>query len=404
MNTKQKLAIAVVLVAGAVLGALVLRIEPGTDTGAGEAHPPDRPAAASRPGGPAPAAAGAAPAPAKLALTDEQLRVAGIALDRAGPAQLATELTLPGEIGFDEDRTAHVVPRVAGVVEAVHAGLGQQVRKGQVLAVVASAAVSDQRSELAAASRRLDFARTTHEREKQLWEEKISARQDYEQARAALQEAEIAVTNARQKLAALGVAPGLAAGNRFELRAPFDGVVLEKHVALGEAVSADTNVYTLSDLSVVWANFSVPANALQAVRVGVRAVVRAPAMDTQVAGTVAYVGSLLGEQTRTAVARVTLQNPQGAWRPGLFVNVTLAADQRSAPVTVASEAMQTLDGRPHVFVRTPGGFVPRPVEPGASGSGRVEIVRGLEPGATVAAAGSFVLKSEVEKGSAPHAH
>ena len=420
MDTKHKLAIAGVLAVGALLGGLILTIEPGQGTSsepgpadaalshaAGgkddpkrDSHDHDAPAHA----GAARAAASAPAAAPRLALTEEQLRAAGIALDRAGPAQLVAELTLPGEIGFNEDRTAHVVPRVAGVVEAVQAGLGQQVKQGQVLALIASAAISDQRSELAAASRRLELARTTYAREKQLWEEKISARQDYEQARAALQEAEIAATNARQKLAAVGVAPNPSAGNRFELRAPFDGVVLEKHVALGEAVSDGTNIFTISDLSVVWANFNVPANALQAVRVGARAVVRAPAMSAEVAGTVSYVGSLLGEQTRTAIARVTIRNPEGAWRPGLFVNVSLATGQRSAPVTVASDAVQTVDGKPQVFVRVPGGFAPRPVELGAGNGKRIEIVRGLDPGAEVAAVGSFVLKSELEKGSTSHAH
>ncbi|MFH5256279.1 efflux RND transporter periplasmic adaptor subunit, partial [Burkholderia semiarida] len=99
-------------------------------------------------------------------------------------------LQLPGEIRFNEDRTAHVVPRVAGIAETVPANLGQNVKKGQLLAVLSSAAVSEQRSELLAASKRLELARTTFAREKQLWEEKVSAEQDYLQARQALREAE----------------------------------------------------------------------------------------------------------------------------------------------------------------------------------------------------------------------
>ncbi|MEE3509711.1 biotin/lipoyl-binding protein, partial [Pseudomonas sp. 10C3] len=88
------------------------------------------------------------------------------------------------------------VPRVPGVVESVHVNLGQTVKKGQLLAVIASQQISDQRSEQAAAQRRLELARTTYERERQLWQDKISAEQDFLQARQALQEAEIAVSNA----------------------------------------------------------------------------------------------------------------------------------------------------------------------------------------------------------------
>ncbi len=96
---------------------------------------------------------------------------------------MSTTVTFPGEIRFDEDRTAHVVPRVSGVVEAVKVDLGQSVKKGQVLAVIASQQISDQRSELNAAQRRQELARLTLQREKKLWEDRISAEQDYLQAR-----------------------------------------------------------------------------------------------------------------------------------------------------------------------------------------------------------------------------
>jgi cobalt-zinc-cadmium efflux system membrane fusion protein len=122
-----------------------------------------------------------------------------------------------------------VVPRVAGVVEAVPVALGQQVRRGQVLAVISSPTVSEQRAALQAAQARHQLARSTYEREKTLWEEKISPQQDVLQAENALREAEIAVDNARQKLQAVGAGgTGHGTGNltRFELRAPFDGTVV----------------------------------------------------------------------------------------------------------------------------------------------------------------------------------
>jgi cobalt-zinc-cadmium efflux system membrane fusion protein len=86
---------------------------------------------------------------------------------------------MPGEIKFNEDRTAHVTPRVDGIVEQVVASLGQQVKKGELLAVVASAEISEQRSTLAAAIKLAELAETVYLAEKKLWEDKISARQDY---------------------------------------------------------------------------------------------------------------------------------------------------------------------------------------------------------------------------------
>lgn len=337
----------------------------------------------------------------QLHLSIAQIEAAGVQLTAAGPRELGTAISFPGEIRFDEDRTAHVVPRVPGVVEAVQAELGQAVKRGQVLAVIASQQISDLRSEQQAAQRRLELARLTFKREQQLWQERISAEQDYLQARQALQEAEIALANARQKVAAVGPA---GAGNRYELRAPFDAVVVEKHLTVGEVVDETSNAFTLSDLSRVWATFAVAPRDLDKVVTGRNVTVSAPDLGAQVEGKVNYVGSLLGEQNRAATVRATLANPNGAWRPGLFVNIAVSVERFNAAVVVPESALQTWEAQTVVFTRTEQGFEARPVKTGRRDAGQVEITSGLAAGTQVAAAGSFVLKSELGKGSAEHSH
>ncbi|WP_017877716.1 efflux RND transporter periplasmic adaptor subunit [Janthinobacterium sp. CG3] len=391
-SKKQGIAIAAILGAGALLAALILG-----------ATAPATPAAADT----ASASAGAAhhEEEGKLELSDAQIKAAGIGVAAAAPGRIGTSVALAGEIRFNEDRTAHVVPRLAGVVEGVRADLGQLVKKGQVLAVIASTGLSEQRSELLSAQRRLALARSTYEREQRLWQEKISAEQDYLQARQAMQEAEIGVRNAGQKLSALGAdAAGAGPLNRYEIRAPFDAMVLEKHIALGEAVKEDANIFVLSDLSTVWAEIAVPAKDLNAVRVGGRAKVKASAFDASADGSITYVGALIGEQTRTAKARVAMANPAMAWRPGLFVSVEVASGFSDAAVTVAADAVQTVEQRPTVFVKVAGGFQATPVTLGRGDGKLVEIVKGLPAGASYAAVGSFILKSELGKASAGHEH
>lgn len=341
-----------------------------------------------------------------LRLDAARARAAGVTLAEAGAASIGSTLQLPGEIRFNEDKTAHVVPRVAGVAESVAANLGQMVKKGQLLATLTSPAVSEQRSELMAAQKRLGLARTTYQREKQLWQEKISAEQDYLQAQQALREAEIAAANAQQKLAAIGA--GAVSGgalNRFELRAPFDGVVVEKHLSVGEAVQDSTAVFTISDLRSVWAEMKVAASDLPFVRVGEKATVHATAFESRGTGTVAYVGALIGQETRTAPARITLDNPDGVWRPGLFVNVDLTASSQKAAVTVSSSAIQKVEGeKPVVFVPVEGGFKAQSVKLGKADGQNTEVLQGLSAGQSYVLGGSFVLKSELGKASAEHVH
>ena len=341
----------------------------------------------------------------KIILSDAQIKAAGISIATADAALIKTSLVLPGEIQFNEDRTAHVVPRLAGVVQSVPAELGQQVKKGQVLAVIASTDLSEQRSELFAAQKRMTLARLTFDREKKLWEEKISAEQDYLQAQQALREAEIAAQNASQKLAALGADAGKAgAFNRYEIRAPFDGLVVAKHVTLGEVVKEDASIFTISDLSSVWTEIAVSAKDLNAVRVGEKVIVKASAFDSTANGTIAYVGSLLGEQTRTAKARVTLANPQGTWRPGLFVNVEIIANEVQVPIAVASDAVHSINDKAVIFVKVADGFTAQEVTTGRSDDQTIEITKGLKAGTQYATTGSFIIKSELGKASAEHSH
>ncbi|MDD5277753.1 MAG: efflux RND transporter periplasmic adaptor subunit [Methylovulum sp.] len=403
ISKKQIIAITTIILFGVVLGVFILSIDPSTPEGGEQGEESQVEAKAP----PHPESEGSAPAEeGKIALTDEQIKETGISIQTAGAAHIKSVVILPGEVRFNEDKTSHVVPRLAGVVESVSANLGQQVKKDQVLAVIASTVLSEQRSELLSAQKRLELARTTFAREKHLWEAKISAEQDYLQAQQSMQEAEIAVHNAQQKLIALGASPAVSASggalNRYEIRAPFDGVVVEKHIAQGEAVKEDASIFTLSDLSSVWAEIIVSAKDLNVVRVGKKVTIKATALDSTASGTVSYVGALMGEQTRTAKARVTLANPQMAWRPGLFITVELVAKEIEVPIAVSSDAIQTINDKPTIFIRIPGGFVAQPVTTGLSDGKVTEIIAGLMPDTEYAVNGSFVIKSEQGKAGASH--
>lgn len=335
--------------------------------------------------------------------TPNQITVAAITLAAAGPKHLDTFIRMPGQIALNEDRTAHVTPRAAGSVRDVSADLGQQVRKDQVLASIASADIAGQRGALTAAQKRVDYARRNVATERTLWEEKITARQDLLKAEQELTEAEVARDTVRQQLQALG-AGGSGGSNLLAIRAPFDGIIVEKHITLGEVVGADTRVFTLTDLSTVWADVVVPARDLDIVRVGTTAVIRSIASDTTAPGKVSFVSSLVGEASRSAKARVVLANPGAAWRPGLAVNVDIVTGSSDVPVAVAREAIQTVDTRQVVYKRVKEGFIAQPVSTGRADGRFIEITAGLNPGDTYAASGSFTIKAEQGKGEASHEH
>jgi cobalt-zinc-cadmium efflux system membrane fusion protein len=407
LNKKQGIAILMVLAIGALLAFLILGLNSsavsadthGTDSHA-EAGGHDDDKAHAEEGHEEPDHE-----EASVTMSEQQMKQNGVELGTAGPARLNSTLQLIGAIHVNEDRMVHIVPRLSGIVESVSANAGDTVRKGQVLAVISSHALADQRSESIAAQQRLALARTTFAREKSLWEEKISAEQDYLQARNALQEADIAAQSARQKLAALG-ANASASGNltRYEIRSPIDGTVTDKRIAIGASLKDDTTIFIVADLSTVWADIVVPAKDLNAVSTGQQATVEAIAFAHEATGTLSYVGAVVGTQTRTASARIVLPNPKGVWRPGLPVTVRLVSASVDVAIAVPVTAIQTMNDAPTVFGRHGDSFEARPLTLGRSDGMFTEVLEGLRAGEQVAVRNSFLIKADLGKSGASHAH
>jgi cobalt-zinc-cadmium efflux system membrane fusion protein len=395
MNKHQRAAIGAIAAFGVVAAVFILR--PGTPDSAREVEHDDHAPAAGAPG------AAAAPA-GTIALSDEQIRANAIGLEPAAPRRIASSVHLLGEIHVNGERSVQVAARAGGLVETVPVSLGQQVKQGQMLAVLASSQVADLRSELQAFEQRLALARITLAREKSLWEDQVSAEQDYLAARQAQQEAANSVQNARQKLASLGAATSGANLARYQLRAPIAGTVIARDVAAGEAVTPDKPLFTIADLSSVWLDLAVPARELANVAAGSAAQVRGAGTDATATAKVAWVSALAGEPSRSATARIVLPNPHGSWRPGLFASADIGAVERLAPVSVSKQAVHAIDGHSAVFVRVPGGFMAQPVTTGLDDGTFIEIATGLRAGAVHAASGSNLVKSEHDKTDAGHDH
>lgn len=349
----------------------------------------------------------------RVELSPEATRSMGIAIETAGPAQMKTTLELPGEIKLNADKVVHVVPRVSGVVVEVYKNLGDTVTYGEIIAILDSREVAEFKSEYRASVKRLELAQATFQRKEHLWRQKISSAKEYLQSRQELAEAEIKLQEITQKLFTLGFSqtdlediPEKTGKNlsRYEIHALFHGVVIEKHISIGEAIKSDADIFVLADLSTVWAEVTVYAKDLKIVRIGQDVTVKSDALGLKTNGTLTYLGSLVGEQTRAAIGRIIIQNPEGYWRPGLFVTVEITQEEVTIPLTVSADAIQTLDDHPGVFVKYGNLFEFRPLDLGRSSRQWVEVVHGISPGQQYATKNSFILKAELGKAGATHEH
>lgn len=342
---------------------------------------------------------------ARVEMTDKQLALNGIEVLTVAPARIKSTLRLLGEIKLNADNSVQVVPRLNGIVESVSVNAGDKVRKGQLLAVISSQSIAEQRSELMAAQKRAELARVTFAREKKLWEEKISAQQDYLQARQDMQEAQINLQTAQQKLQSMGASLGNASNlTRFEIKSPIDGVITNKQIATGQVVKDEERIFEVADLSSVWVEMTIYAKDINTVKIGQNVTIKASAFDAESVGTVAYVGALVGEQSRTAMARVVLPNANRVWLPGLPVNIELTADEVEVPLAVSVEGIQTLRDWKVVFGRYGDKFEARQIETGRSDDKYIEVLHGLNLGEKYAAMNSFLVKADLGKAGASHDH
>ncbi len=337
-----------------------------------------------------------------IPLNKDQIRALGIVTAKAGAGTLETVITLPGEIVLNDDALALVTPYVSGYVMEIRKRQGDPVQKGEVMAVLESRELADAGAAYLAARERLDLARKNFEREESLWRKKITPETDYLESKMALSAARIAIRSTRQKLMALGLSKAAIERlprkadeslTRYEIISPLDGQVLDKSLSLGEMVESTDVVYRVADMKTVWVKIDLLQKQLPYLTKGMTVHILGEDPMPKAAAKLTFIGPLVGRETRTAEGRATLSNPNGEWRPGLFVTARVVVGGTKIPLLVPKTAVQQMAGQSVVFVPGEEGFEERVVTTGQSDETHVEITSGLSSGDQIVTDGAFELKA-----------
>lgn len=346
-------------------------------------------------------------------LSEEQIQQMGLKFRIAGPGDLLFTLSTRGKIILQPDHLAHVIPKVSGMAREANKNIGNFVRENEVMAVLESRDMADIKASYLAALSEQRLAVSTLEREERLYKEKVSAGQDFLNAKNIYEKAVINVQLSWQKLRAFGISdeeinqltsqkvPDL---RLYQIRSPIDGTVIMRHITKGEFIENTTTIYEVANLSTVWVEIGIYPKDLYRVKEGQQVEVVVPAENKGSQARLIYVSPIIADDTITAKAIAELDNPQGLWRPGVFVKVNIATERASLPLVIPKEAVQNNDGKDFVFVVAADGFERRFVKLGQSDNENVEIVAGLNSGERYVANKTFLLKAELGKSSAEHEH
>ena len=326
-----------------------------------------------------------------------------------------------GIVTPDQSRLAHISPLARGIVEQVHAHLGDKVQRGQPLLSYDNIELGQLIGEylsLRGGLERLQaqeqVAKKFVERARALIEVQAIAQRDlelrqaeYEQARAAVESQRADVARVEEQLHRFGLSDqdigalgGPAHGTHRTashnvLRAPINGIITKYEASPGELVDREKELFTIVDTSTVWVLADLYEKDLGLVRAGGQARITVPSYPGETfTGQVTYVSDFLDPASRTAKVRCVVANRDGRLKLDMFATVEIPAAQERIALAVPVSALQQVDADTVVFIqRDPTHFEKRAVQIGERGEEWAGVLSGLQKGEKVVSGGSFYLKS-----------
>jgi membrane fusion protein, heavy metal efflux system len=343
-----------------------------------------------------------------VTLSQEKQKESGVKIAKVTSEEMSIPISATAVIELNADRLAKISPRTSGKVVTVKVSQGDRVAANQPLAYVDSPEIDTTWADYLKAKSRLDLAEKNLKREETLFEKRVAPEKDVLKARQELREIEADLMLASEKLRIMGVHVSHFDDKKAEGHHPLmpvsssiSGTVIEKNVSPGETASPEKILFVVADLSNLWVLIDILEKDIVSVRPGMAAKVSVTAFSqTTFRGKISYIGDLIDEKTRTAKARVTVDNLGGLLKPGMFATVSIDSAKGSVQKTIAvPEEAVFLDGSErYVFIQEGAErFVARRVSVGFASGQRIEIKEGLKGGEMVVTKGVFPLKSELKK-------
>ncbi len=347
-----------------------------------------------------------------IELSEEQEKYIAVKINTVATGMLSETRALTGEVKMNQDKLRHIVSKTPGIVEEVLVSIGDNVRKGAVLARLASEELAEAKAEYLEKYRAFSIADKAYKRKKYLYQEKVTSERELLEKEAAYLNAETELKTSIVKLAIYGLTEREIANlpdedparfSIYEIRAPFDATVISRNLINGNKVTDESELFLIADLQTVWVDFNIAANELGRVEKGRDISILSPD-GHRATGKIINVSPTLTRDTRTALARVELDNAGLKWKPGTFVTGYIETGETRRALLVDADAVQMIEGRSVVFIPEEHGYAVADVTIGRKSDGKVVILGGLKEGDSYVSGGAFELKSILITNSIdPHA-
>lgn len=293
-----------------------------------------------------------APAPKaqQVCVTDSLAKI--IRIDSAGMGNVDDELKLSGEISFDDNKVVKLFPFSSGRVLDVKVSLGDKVRQGQALAVIKSADVAGNYSDLSTAGNDLSIAKRAMDNQESLYKSGIASEREYMEAKENYSKALSAYNKIKEQIAING--GGHTDGNgTYTITSPINGYVVEKKINQGGFIRNDNtdNMFTIGDIRDVWVWANVYETDIARVKEGYKASITTLAYPDKVfTGVVDKVNEVLDPVTKVMKIRVRLSNEGNMLKPEMFANILIKNEERKKAISIPEQALINDNGKTFVVI------------------------------------------------------
>lgn len=319
-----------------------------------------------------------------------------------GEAPVSETLRVAGQIDFDENRVARIGATVTGRVSAMPGQIGAQVGRGAVLAQITSTDLTTQQLAYVRARSAYELNRRNAERARTLFAADVISAAELQK-----RESEYSVSSAEMRAAAdqlrllglshsaLGSLGRGTVNSVSQVTATMSGVIVERHLALGQVVQPSDQLFVVADLSKVWAVAQVPEQQVHLVKLGENVTIEIPALeDEKRSGKLVFVGHTVDPKTRTVLIRTELDNSKGDLKP-MMLSTMLVQGQARPRLVVPASAVVRENNADYVFVAEgKGSYRLRAVTLGHEDAGKRAVESGLKAGETIVVDGGFHLNTE----------
>lgn len=337
----------------------------------------------------------AAEAAGEVKIPAEYLKAAGITVEGVTSGDVSSEILAPATVAAAPGGEAVLVARANGTVQRVNKRVGDTVRAGEVLAVLDSLDAASMAAERRTAQAKLELARQTFARESSLFQQGVTPRQDMENAKANL---DVADAEARRAAAVARAAHVSDKGDGMAVVSPISGKIAAQNATLGAYVSPNDELFRVNAPGAVQVEASVTSTEAGRIQVGDEATI-VLSTGALVPATVRSVAPTVSGNSRAGTVVLAPKGLAATLVIGEGVQVRLHASgsKAAAGLLIPEEAVQTIDGRDVLFVRTDQGFRAQPVLVGTRSGGVAQIVSGVKAGDRVATRNAFLVKAEAKK-------